>query len=126
MQKLKHEKQKQRQLFQAVVRPGNNATEATYKAAYILGKNRKPFSDVEIVKECIVEVVGCLDPDKVSKYKQLPLARRTITDLQHELALNVTEQLHTILQKEIYIIQSLWMNQLILLTQRRFYTSFGP
>jgi hypothetical protein len=67
LQKLKNEKQ--RQLFQAAVRPGN-APEATYKVAYILRKKGKPFSDVEIVKECIVEVVGCLDPDRVSTYKQ--------------------------------------------------------
>lgn len=100
LQKLKDEKQKQRQFFQAAIRPGNNATEATYKVAYILGKKGKPFSDVEIVKECIVEVVGCLDPDNVSKYKQLPLSRGTITDRQHELAFNLTEQLHAILQKK--------------------------
>lgn len=60
-----------------------------------------PFSssDAEIVKECIAEVVGCLDINNVSKYNQLPLSRRTITNQQHELALNITEQLHTIPQK---------------------------
>lgn len=60
-----------------------------------------PFSssDVKIVKECIAEVVGCLDVNNVSKYNQLPLSRRAITDQQNELALNITEQLHTILQK---------------------------
>jgi hypothetical protein len=43
LQKLKNEKQKQSQLFQAAVRTGN-ATEATHKIAYILGKKGKPFS----------------------------------------------------------------------------------
>ena len=47
-------------------------------------------SDVEIIKECIFEAVGMLDPEKVDKYKQLPLSRRTITNRQHELAENVT------------------------------------
>ncbi|XP_067126929.1 general transcription factor II-I repeat domain-containing protein 2B-like [Centruroides vittatus] len=41
-----------------------------------------------------------LDPRNVDKYEQLPLSRRTVTDRQHELAQNVTEQLHTIIQNE--------------------------
>ena len=53
-----------------------------------------------MIKECIVEAVGCLDPERIEKYKQLPLSRRTITDRQHELAYNVTEQLRTIIQKK--------------------------
>jgi hypothetical protein len=48
LQKLKNEKQ--RQLFQAAVKP-RNVTEATYKVVYILEKKGKPFSDVEILKE---------------------------------------------------------------------------
>ena len=72
----------------------------TYKIAHILGKRGKPLSDVEIIKECIVEVVGMLDPEKVDKYKQLSLTRRTITDRQHELAENVIEQFRTIVQNE--------------------------
>ena len=39
-------------------------------------------------------------PKNVHKYKQLPLSRRTVTDRLHELAQNVTEQLHTIIQNE--------------------------
>jgi hypothetical protein len=30
----------------------------------ILEKKGKPFSDVEIINECIVEAMGCLDPEK--------------------------------------------------------------
>ena len=33
-----------------------------------------------MIKECIVEAMECLDPEKVNKNKQLPLSRRTITD----------------------------------------------
>ncbi|XP_065651104.1 protein FAM200C-like [Hydra vulgaris] len=41
-----------------------------------------------------------MDPDKVDKYKQLPLSRRTIMDRQHELATNSSEQLISICQME--------------------------
>ena len=68
--------------------------------AYLLGKKGKPFSDAELIKECVIEVVRCLDPDKVNKYKDIPLSRRTNTDRQHELAQNVTDQLKNIIQKD--------------------------
>ncbi|XP_068206805.1 protein FAM200C-like [Palaemon carinicauda] len=45
-------------------------------------------------------MVGCTDPDKVNKYKEVPLSRRTNTDRQHELACNVTEQLKNVIEKE--------------------------
>ncbi|UYV79786.1 hypothetical protein LAZ67_18000656 [Cordylochernes scorpioides] len=80
------------QTFNKFFQQNNNATEATYKVAYILGKRGKPFSDVEMIKECIVEVVKCLHPEKVDKYKQLPLSRGTNTKQQHELATNIKQQ----------------------------------
>lgn len=46
----------------------------------------------------MLEVVGCIDPNKVNKYKELPLSRRTNTDQQCELACNVTKQLKNIIQ----------------------------
>lgn len=45
-------------------------------------------------------MVRCIDPDKVNKYKEVPLSRKTNTDRQHELACNVTEQLKNIIQKK--------------------------
>ncbi|UYV67268.1 TTLL6 [Cordylochernes scorpioides] len=38
------------QTFNKFFQQNNNATEATYKVAYILGKRGKPFSDVEMIK----------------------------------------------------------------------------
>ncbi|UYV74855.1 EPM2AIP1 [Cordylochernes scorpioides] len=64
LQQLKNEKLHRQQTFNKFFQQNNNATEATYKVAYILGKWGKPFSDVEMIKECIVEVVKCLHPEK--------------------------------------------------------------
>ena len=77
LQKLKDEKQKQRQFFHSVLHQGNGATEASYKVSYLLGKKRKPFSDAELIKECILEVVRCIDPGEVNKYKEASLSKRT-------------------------------------------------
>ncbi|XP_065642694.1 protein FAM200C-like [Hydra vulgaris] len=98
--KLKSQKSKQQQTFSIVQVHGNRATEATYKIALILSKRGKPYSDIETLKACLIEAVSCMDLDKVDKYKQLPLSRRTITDRQYELATNSSEQLISICQME--------------------------
>ena len=79
LKKMKLHNQQQRQVFQSVSRQGTNITEATCKIAYILRKKGKPYGDAELIKDCIIETVTCLDSDKVYKYKKLPLCRRTIT-----------------------------------------------
>lgn len=70
LQKLKDGKQKQRQLFHSVLHQGNATTEASYKVAHLLGKKGKPFTDAELIKECILEVVRCIDPDKLTNIKR--------------------------------------------------------
>jgi len=66
---MKLQNQQQRQVFQSVSRQGTNITEATYKIAYIFGKKGKPYSDAELVKDCVIKAVSCLDPDKVYNNK---------------------------------------------------------
>ena len=99
LKKLKEGRQKQRQFFHRIIHQDKAVTEASYKVAYLLGKQGKPFSDSQLIKDCIIEVVGCLDPDKINKYKNIPLSRRTNTDRQQELAQNITEQLTNVMNK---------------------------
>lgn len=47
-----------------------------------------------------MEVVKCLHPEKVDKYKQLPLSRGAITERQHELATNIKQQFCKIIKEE--------------------------
>ena len=67
----------------------------------MLGKKGKPFSDVDIIKKSIIEVVSCIDPRNISQYKELPLSRTT-TSRQHELATNLKQQLNSKFQKEVF------------------------
>ena len=101
-QKLKNQKERQQQMFKKISCQKNDAIEATYRVALLLGKRGKPFSDVDIIKESIIEVVSCIHPENISKYKELPLSRRTITTRQHELASNLKQQLNSIIQKEVF------------------------
>ena len=55
LNKMKLHNQQQRKVFQSVSRQGTNITEATYRIVYILGKKDKPYSDAELIKDCIIE-----------------------------------------------------------------------
>ncbi|XP_044133327.1 zinc finger BED domain-containing protein 5-like [Bufo gargarizans] len=57
-------------------------TESSLRVAWILGRHKKPFSDAEIVKECMVEVVEAMFEGKQKeefqgKIKQIPLSDST-------------------------------------------------
>ena len=67
--------------------------EATYRVAFLLGAAGKPYVDVELVKECLCEVVRCLEPSQLHKYRNLSLSRRTLVRRQEELAIDIAQQL---------------------------------
>ena len=82
-------------MFKKISCQKNDAFKDTYRAVLLLGKRGKPFGDVDIIKESIIEVVGCIHPENISKYKELPFSRITITTRQHELASNLKQQLNS-------------------------------
>lgn len=57
---------------------------AFFRVSWVLGKNKKLLSDVEIVKECIVEIAGALfeareRQEMSKKMKKIPLSNDTST-----------------------------------------------
>ena len=91
-------------MFKKICCQKNDAIEVTYRVALLLEKRGKPFSDVDIIKESIIEVVSCIHPENISKYKELPLSRTTITSRQHELASNLKQQLNSTINQSINIL----------------------
>ena len=89
-------------MFKKISCQKNDAIEATYRVAFLLGKRGKPFSDVDIIKESITEVVSCIHIKNISKYKELPLSRTKITSRQHELASNLKRQFNSTIQKKVF------------------------
>ena len=47
--------------------------EASYKVVYHLGVAGKPFSDGELVKRCLIDVVECIHPGKEADYSSIAL-----------------------------------------------------
>ena len=82
-------------MFKKISSQKNDAFKATYGVALLLGKRGKPFSNVDTIKESMIEVVSCIHPENISKYKELPLFRTIITSRQHELAFNLKQQLNS-------------------------------
>ena len=105
-ERLKNQEVRQQQMFKKISCQKNDAFEATYRVALLLGKRGKPFSDVNIIKESIIEVGSCTHPENISKYEELPLSRTTITSRQHELASNLKQQLTSTIQKEVFLFNS--------------------
>ena len=101
-ERLKDQKEQQQQMFKKISCQKNDAIEAIYRVAFLLGKRGKPFSDVDIIKESIIEVVSCIHPENISKYKELPLSPTTITSRQHELTSNLKQQLNSTIQREVF------------------------
>ena len=65
-ERLKNQKERQQQMIKKISCQKNEAIEATYRVALLLGKRGKPFSDVDIIKESI----SCIHPENISKYKK--------------------------------------------------------
>ncbi|KAL0161498.1 hypothetical protein M9458_045223 [Cirrhinus mrigala] len=84
------------------------ATEASLRVAWVLGKNKKPFSDAEIVKECMSEVVTALfegtQKDEISqKISQIPCSDSTAARRTEILAVDLLEQLSSAVKKAKFI-----------------------
>ena len=56
----------------------NNRCEASYRAG-------KPYSDGELVKQCLIDVVKCIHPGKEADYLSIALSRYTIQRRQNDI-----------------------------------------
>ena len=69
----------QKSLFQQSV-THQSITKASFLLAFKIAKASKPFSDGDFIKQCMVETAGLLCPDTKSKYQQISLSRRTVSN----------------------------------------------
>ena len=78
----------------------NSRCEASYRVAYHLGVAGKPFSDGELVKRCLIDVVKCIHPGKENDYSSIPLSRVTIQRRQDDIAKQLAFSLQTKVNKD--------------------------
>ena len=82
------------------IKSTNNRCEASNRVAYHLGVAGKPYSDGELVKRCLIDVVKCIHPGKEADYSSLALSRNTIQRRQDDIAKQLSLSLQTIVNKE--------------------------
>ena len=78
----------------------NNCCKASYRVAYHLGVVGKPYSDGELVKRCLIDVVKCSHPGKETDYSSIALSRHTIQRRQNDIAKQLTLSLQTKVNKK--------------------------
>lgn len=93
-----------RRCLSLAVNPNVNVMEASYQICLILAKNKRPFSDAEIVKKCFLAASSCMFdrfPNKekiIQEIHKLQLSRDTCIRRCEDMAHDVDEQLQKELQ----------------------------
>ena len=83
----------------------NVRVEASHRVAHILGAVGKRYSDGELVKQCLVEAVKYIHPDKESDFVAIPLScdtdqRRQCTIAEQQKRSLLTKVIHS---KTLYL-----------------------
>ena len=96
---FKHDIQQQQQTMHTALTDAEMVSLASYKISFILAQQKKPFSDGEMVKQCITESMGLILSDRKQKddilrrISQLQLSRRTVQRRIEEISGDILEQL---------------------------------
>uniref|UniRef100_A0AAG5DSR4 SPIN-DOC-like zinc-finger domain-containing protein n=1 Tax=Anopheles atroparvus TaxID=41427 RepID=A0AAG5DSR4_ANOAO len=91
--KLHHQISFQKAMFTKLSDDNESVTNASYKVAYILAKRGKPYTDGELVKECMLEVAQELCPEMLKKFSNLTLSATTIARRVEDIGENIVDQL---------------------------------
>lgn len=65
---------------------------ASYRVAEILAKSGHPFTDSELVKECVLAIAEEICPEQKKMFESLSLSVRTCTRRTEDLNANLSEQ----------------------------------
>ena len=68
----------------------NSRCESSYIVAYHFGVAGKLYSEGELVKRCLIDVVKCIHPGKESDYSSIARSRATIQRRQDDIAKQLT------------------------------------
>ncbi|GFQ97882.1 general transcription factor II-I repeat domain-containing protein 2 [Trichonephila clavata] len=69
------------------------ATRASFRVALEIAKRGKPFTDGEMIKECIIAVAEEMYPEKVNLLKTVSMSANTVARRVENIAENISSQL---------------------------------
>ena len=86
IENLKNSARKQTACITTFAKSTNSRCEASYRVAHHLGVAGKPYSDGELVKRCLMDVVECIHSGKETDYSSIALSRVTMQRRQDDIA----------------------------------------
>ena len=72
-----------------------NTARASFHDSNLLAKKSRPFSDGELVKECMDILVENISPEKSSQFANISLSRQTVVRRIHEMSENISNSLRS-------------------------------
>ena len=93
LKKLISNLEKQQSIFKKQNVETENNTKASYVASSLIAKKMKPFTDGEFVKECLMNVVEIVCPEKRTLFENISLSARTVTRRIEDMATDVKDSL---------------------------------
>ncbi|UYV64114.1 K02A2.6-like, partial [Cordylochernes scorpioides] len=90
---LKRGLKSQQSLFTKVKTEQEAATRASFRVALEIAKRGKPFTDGEMIKECIIAVVEEMCPEKVNLLNTVSMSANTVARRVENIAENISSQL---------------------------------
>ncbi|XP_078134287.1 general transcription factor II-I repeat domain-containing protein 2A-like [Sander vitreus] len=85
--------QTQQGLFTKLHPPRDTAVRTSYVISHKIGRKSKAFSDGEFIKECLLDSVALICPEKKAEFENVSLPRRTVTRRVEDIAGNLELQL---------------------------------
>ena len=107
---LKKSVRKQTACITTFAKSTNSRCEASYRVAYHLGVTGKPYSDGELVKRRLIDVVNCIHSGKEADYSSIALSRVSMQRRQDDIAQQLKLSLQAKINKKVYF-HLLLMNQ---------------
>lgn len=82
----------QRQIFTKRTQQNKSTLRASFQVVHILAKAGKPFTDGQLIKNCILKTVEEICPDKVSLFSAISLSPNTVARRTEDLGANIIRQ----------------------------------
>ena len=84
----------QQQTFFTKSQKGNVATvTASYELSRMIATNRKTYTEVDFVRQCLVKTAEIVRPEKVHLFKDISLTRNTVAERIDEMSSDLLQQL---------------------------------
>lgn len=102
LQKLVRQSNGQRQMLKAATTKQEHVTTASYQVSYQISKAMAPYKHSELIKDCLIGIVGMLFPDKPEikqTVQNISLSRNACTRRVEEISKHLTNGLLRDLEK---------------------------